>query len=36
MWGGGVGGYRMATQAILPPPQLQIQDLSHKKVFKFG
>ncbi len=26
----------MATQAILPPPLLRIQDLSHKKVVKFG
>jgi hypothetical protein len=33
MWG---GGYKMAKQAILPPPQWQIQDLSHKKVVKFG
>jgi hypothetical protein len=31
MWG---GGYKMLTQAILPPPQRRIQDLSHKKVVK--
>jgi len=33
MWG---GGYKMATQAIFPPPQWRIQDLSHKKVVKIG
>jgi hypothetical protein len=32
MW----GGYKMATQDILPPPQWRIQDLSHKKVVKIG
>jgi hypothetical protein len=26
----------MATQAIFPPPQWWIQDLSHKKVVKIG
>jgi hypothetical protein len=30
------GGYKMATQAIFPPPQWRIQDLSHKKVVKIG
>jgi hypothetical protein len=33
----GGGANKMATQAILPPPQKwRIQDLSHKKVVKSG
>ncbi len=35
-WLGGGGGYMMATQAIFPPPQWRIQDLSQEKVVKSG